>query len=171
MIKNEYKITRDLIKRWSREDRFGTTFGIAMLSLYVFTGLIGIAMVCLLLAFGGDAIDWYLGFFLVLFPIFRLTYVPYSAWTNRYKMMAKMYGVSEWLRSAEFADDEIILSDHTSVTKIKYENIKAFKEKGNEVKIMLNDRLLIILYKDAFVSGSWDECRALIEEKTKITLN
>ena len=59
MIKNEYKITRELMKKWAREDRFGTTFGIVMFSLYVFSGLIGIAMVCLLFIFGGDAIDWY----------------------------------------------------------------------------------------------------------------
>ena len=133
MIKNEYKITRELMKKWAREDQFGTTFGIVMFSLYVFTGLIGITMLCLLFTFGSNrGSDWYIAFFLVLFPIFRLTFVPYYAWTNRYKMMAKTYGVSEWVRSAEFADDEIIISDHTSVTKFKYENIKSYKEKGQQ---------------------------------------
>lgn len=164
-IKNEYKITRDLIKKWSREDQFGTAFGIVIFSLYVFTGLIGVTMICLMFKFGGDALNWYLSFFLVLFSAFRLTFVPYHAWTSKYKMMSKTYGVPEWIRSTEFTDDEIIISDHTSVTKFKYDNLKSVKEKGNEVRILFNNRLLIVVYKDAFKKGSWDECRKLLEEK------
>ena len=169
MIKNEYTITRELMKRWAREDRFGNGVNILFFCMYVFTGAIGIAMLCLLFAVGGSGLHWYLAVFCIIFPAFRLTLVPYFAWTGKYKMMARTYGVDEWIRSAEFTDEEIIIKDHTSVMKFKYENVKELKEKGNEVRLVFNNRLLVIIYKDAFKNGSWEECRALIEAKTKTT--
>jgi len=169
MIKNEYKITRELMRKWAREDRFGNPANILIFSLYVFVGVIGIAMLCLLFIFGGDALNWFFAFFFVLFPVFRLTFVPYQAWTSRYKMMSKTYGVAEWTRTTEFSDEEITVKDHTSVTKLQYGNVKKIKEKDNEVMIFFNNRLLLIIYKDAFKKGTWEECRKLLEEKTKIT--
>jgi len=169
MIKNEYKITRELIKRWAKEDRFGNSTNILIFVLYTFVGIIGVTMLCLLVAFGGDAFNWYFAFFFVLFSVFRLTFVPYHAWTSRYKMMSKTYGVSEWIRATELSDEEITVTDHTSVTKMKYENIKKIKEKDNEVTIFFNNRLVLILYKDAFKKGTWEECRALLDSKIKIT--
>ena len=50
---------------------------------------------------------------------------------------------------------------------MKYENIKKIKVKNNVVMIFLNNNLAIRLYKDAFVEGSWDECKKMIDSKIK----
>ena len=64
-------------------------------------------------------------------------------------------------------DDEIILTDHTSVSKLKYSNIEKIKEKNNVVMIFMNHNMALRLYKDAFVEGSWEECKKKINDMLK----
>ena len=45
--------------------------------------------------------------------------------------------------------------------------VKKIKEKGNVVMIFLNHNQALRLYKDSFISGSWQECKVLIDEKSK----
>ena len=71
------------------------------------------------------------------------------------------------MRTTEFLEDEIVLTDHTSVSKLKYSNIKKIKEKNNIVMIFMNDNMAWRLYKDAFVEGSWEECKNIINSMTK----
>ncbi len=68
-------------------------------------------------------------------------------------------------RTTEFLDNEIVLTDHTSVSKFKYSNIQGIKEKGNVVMIFMNNNMALRLYKDEFVDGSWESCKKLIFEK------
>ena len=78
-------------------------------------------------------------------------------------MIAKGFGIS----LLEFLDDEIILTDHTSVSKLKYSNIEKIKEKNNVVMIFMNNNMALRLYKDAFVEGSWEECKKKINDMLK----
>jgi len=152
---------------WAKEY---TLFGWANITVFVLwclVGVIGISMIILLSIGGGEAINWYLSILFVLLSVFKLFFSRSVVWSNRYKMLAKTYGVSEWTRTTEFADEEIILTDHTSVTKLKYENIKKIKEKGDLILIFLNNNLVIRLYKDAFVEGSWEECKEKIKSMAK----
>ena len=71
------------------------------------------------------------------------------------------------MRTTEFLEDEIVLTDHTSVSKLKYSNIKKIKEKNNIVIIFMNDNMALRLYKDAFVEGSWEECKEFLNSKRK----
>jgi hypothetical protein len=75
--------------------------------------------------------------------------------------------VTEWIRTTEFKDDEIVLTDYNSVCKLRYENIKRISENGNHVIIYFNDNLSARLYKDAFVDGIWEECKAKINALRK----
>ena len=71
------------------------------------------------------------------------------------------------MRTIEFLDDEIVLTDHTSVSKFQYSNIEKIKEKNNVVMIFMNHNLALRLYKDAFVEGSWEECKEKINSMIK----
>ena len=82
-------------------------------------------------------------------------------------MFARTYGINEWLRTIEFLEDEIVLTDHTTVNKLQYHNIKKVIDKGNVVLILMNDNIAFRLYKDAFVEGSWEECKELLNSKRK----
>ena len=166
-MKNEYKITKDLMKSWAKEYHLHGRANIVTFAIWCVFGMIGI----LGLAFS-IALNVWLGIYIysliVILAVFKLFIARFVVWAKRYKLYSTIYGVTEWLRTTEFLDDEIVLTDHTSVTKLKYSNIEKIKEKDNAVMIFLNHNMALRLYKDAFVEGSWEDCKKIILEKKEI---
>ncbi len=166
-MKNEYKITKDLMKSWAKEYHLHGRANIVTFAIWCVFGMIGI----LGLAFS-TALNVWLGIYIysliVILAVFKLFIARFVVWSKRYKLYSTIYGVTEWLRTTEFLDDEIVLTDHTSVTKLKYSNIEKIKEKDNVVMIFLNHNMALRLYKDAFVEGSWEDCKKIILEKKEI---
>ncbi len=151
---------------WSK-DLLGAATTVFLI-FYCIGGLIALCLLVLLALVGADDwFTWFLAFFLLVFSAYRLFFLKFYFFAKRYKMLSKVYGVTEWLRTTEFTDEEIILSDHNSVCKLKYDNIKRIKEKGNNIIIYFNDNLSARLYKDAFVEGTWEECKAKINSLRK----
>jgi hypothetical protein len=165
-MKNEYKITRDIMISWSKSI-FGTAtvaFSIFYCLIIFFSfGLLG------LLAFirSTNLKLWLIGLFILVFASYRLFFLRYYFFAKRYKILSKTYGVTEWIRTTEFKDDEIVVTDHNSVCKLRYKNIKRIDDNGNNVIIYFNDNLSARLYKDAFVDGTWEECKAKINSLRK----
>ena len=149
---------------WAKEYHLHGAANIILFVLWCVVGLIGLGTIILLSLVGGDWINWYLSILFLSLSVFELFFSRFVVWSKRYKLYSTTYGVSEWMRTTEFLDDEIILTDHTSVSKLKYSNVEKIKEKNNVVMIFMNNNLALRLYKDAFVEGSWEEC------KKKLTL-
>jgi hypothetical protein len=167
-MKNEYKITRDLMMSWSK-NIFGTTT-IVFLIFYSIIILMSVGLLVLLALIRSNNWKlWAMSLFILVFSSYRVFFLRYYFFAKKYKILSKTYGVTEWIRTTEFNDDEIVLTDHNSVCKFKYENIKRINEKGNSVIIYFNDNLSARLYKDAFVDGTWEECKAKINALSKIT--
>lgn len=166
-MRNEYKITKKEMMSWAKEYHLVGKVNIVLFILWCVVGIIGLGEIILLSFVGGDWFDWYISILFLSLAVFKLFFSRFLAISQRYKLFSKTYGVSEWIRATEFTDDEIVLYDHNSVSKMKYENIKKIKVKNNLVMIFLNDNLAIRLYKDAFVEGSWDECKKMIDSKIK----
>ena len=154
------------MKSWIKEFRLQGTANIILFFLWCALWVIWLASLIELTFFGGHPLLWVL-FFVSLLLINH--YSPYFVLNKRFHVLSEKYGLSEWIRSTEFKDDEIILSDHTTVLKFKYEDIKEIKEKNNVVMIFFKkDRNRAIrLYKDAFVEGTYEECKAKIISKMK----
>ena len=102
---------------------------------------------------------------IIALSVYRLFFYRFHFWSSRYKTISKTYGVSEWLRTTEFTDDEIILTDHNSITKLQYNNIVKIKEKNNKINIIFNNYILVRLYKDAFVDCTGKNARILLIQK------
>lgn len=166
-MKNEYKITKDLIKSWAKEYHLHGVANIAMFIIWCVLGVIGIAGLIFSIALHGDWLVIYLYALMVVVAVFKLFVSRFVVWSKRYKLYSTTYGVTEWIRTTEFLEDEIVLTDHTSVSKFKYSNIEKINEKGNIVMIFMNNNMALRLYKDAFVAGSWEECKKLILENKK----
>ena len=166
-MKNEYKITKKEMMSWAKEYHLQGAANIILFILWCVVGAIGLGLIILLSLVGGDWLNWYLAVFFLVLSVFKLVFSRFVVYSNRYKLLSKTYGVTEWIRSAEFTDDEIILSDHTSVTRFRYGNIKKIKEKNNVIMIFFNNNLAVRLYKDAFVEGSWEECKEKINDMRK----
>ncbi len=165
-MKNEYKITKQLVMSWAREYNLQGTANIVLFVLWTLVGVMGLTLLGLHLAFGGDWLDWYIAGLLLFLSIFKLFFSRFVIFSKRYKMLSKTFGVTEWTRVIEFGEDEIVLTEHNSITKLRYENIKKIKEKDNTVLIFFNDNLGARLYKDAFVNCTWDDCKAYLAGKT-----
>lgn len=167
-MKNEYKITKDLIKSWAKEYHLHGTANIFLFILWCVIGIVGISGMFFSIVLHSDWIVVYLYALVLINAIFKLFIQRFIVWSKRYKLYSTTYGVTEWMRTTEFSDDEIVLTDHTSVTKFNYSNIQRIKEKGNVVMIFMNNNMALRLYKDAFVEGSWEECKRILHEKSKL---
>ena len=166
-MKNEYKITKDLLKSWAKEYHIHGAANIFLFVLWCAVGIIGLLGLVFSISMSLDWMIIYLYALMLVIAVFKLFIQRFIVWSKRYKLYSTTYGVTEWMRTTEFLDDEIVLTDHTSVSKFKYNNIQRIKEEGNVVMIFMNNNMALRLYKDAFVEGSWEECKRILFEKSK----
>jgi len=164
-MKNEYKITKDLMKTWAKEYHLHGAANIFLFILWCVAGVVGLSGLIFTVQLQSDWIVVYLYSLLFAIAVFKLFIQRFIVWSKRYKLFCTTYGVTEWMRTTEFLDDEIVLTDHTSISKFRYSNIQTVKEKNNVVMIFMNNNMALRLYKDAFVEGSWQECKERILEK------
>lgn len=164
-MKNEYKITKKRMMSWAKELPLYHAPAIVLFVLWCLLALMNLGLLALLIANGGTWLTWYLSIFLLIVSLYKLFLSRFVYMSSRYKLLSKTYGVSEWTRTTEFAEDEIIISDHTTVQRFQYGNITKIYEKNNDVIIFFNQYLSIRILKDAFVEGTWEECRDKINSK------
>ena len=96
--------------------------------------------------------------YMVVLRIFPIT-------SAQYKRMSKIYGEENWTRTIEFGEDCISLSEGTISAKYQYKDIMSIREKGNKIWLTARNRTVLRLYKDAFVDGTWEECKSLLHER------
>ncbi len=167
-MKNKYTITKSLIKSWAKEYHLHGAANIFWFVIWCTFCAVGILTFAFSLELQMDWIYTYFSAIIVLVALFKLFVSRFFVWSKRYKIYSTTYGVTEWIRTTEFLEEEIVVTDHTSVSKFKYSNIKKIKEKDNLVLIFMNNNMGLRLYKDAFVEGSWQECKELLKSKTAI---
>ena len=165
-MKNEYKITKDLFKSWFKQYHFNGSVNIFLFILWCVGGIVGIFGIISSIAMHRISESIFLYAMVIVLAIYRLFIQRFIVCSERFKMYSTTYGVTEWMRTTEFLDDEIVLTDHTSVSKLQYSNIQKIKEKNNALMIFMNNNTALRLYKDAFVEGSWEECKKMLFEKT-----
>ena len=166
-MRNEHKITIELMMSWAIDFYLVRASDIILAILWSIVAFCGLTLLATSIIVGGDALNWLLAFLFLFLSVYKLFFGRFVYISKRYKMFAKTYGVDEWLRTIEFTENEIVLTDHTTINKLQYCNIKKVIEKGNVILILLNDNIAFRLYKDAFVEGSWEECKKLLNSKQK----
>ena len=163
MMKNEYAINKQEMMSWAKEVYFVGVASIVQLVLWIAVGLSGVGVLAFAAAVGASWIFWYVGVMLIFLAVFRLVISRYIFFAKRYNLLSSIYGRTEWTRSVEFLADEIVLTDHTAVSRVSYDGISAIRERGRVVMIFFRNNAAIRIYKDAFTEGSWDECRAMLD--------
>ena len=166
-MRNEYTITKDLMKSWAKEYyKNGGSYTVRLI-LLVLVAVCEVMCAVYFMRFPIYQIFSLFAIFIFLFALYCIFLQPKVLYLKRYKMDSKIYGATEWIRSVDFGDDEITVTDHNSVYKYRYTDIKRIKERDDRVIIFFKFNLAIKLYKDAFVTGSWEECKRMIAEKRK----
>lgn len=180
-MKNEYMITKRLMKSWINGWWFNSTANTALLLFECFFGVVFFIFPSLYIHYFGyyETLEnlytalWCICHAGTLFCILYIPLVPraYARQNNiKYKTYSKNYCVRKWKRSIELTESEITVYDHTSVLKFEYSTIKRVKEKRKVVIIFLKSGFEIRLYKNAFVTGSWEECKKLLSRKSSINI-
>ena len=185
-MRNEYTVTKRLMKSWAKGWYFNYSIDKILLMLifvccytpfilftpylfiHLFRFLSGVnvfepAYPITILLFGPYHTMALLFIILILF-------VPRIAYVSQYITCCKNYSVESWQRSIELTDDEIVVTDYKSIFKYQYHTIRRVKERGNIVHIFLKSGTEIIIHKDAFVIGSWEECKSLISRKSSVKI-
>lgn len=161
-MKNEYTINKQEMMSWAKEVYFVGAASIVQLVLWIAVGLSGVGVLAFAAAVRASWIFWYVGVMLIFLAVFRLVISRYIIFAKRYNLLSGVYGRAEWTRSVEFLADEIVLTDHTAVSRVSYSGIRAIRERGRAVMIFFQNNTAIRIYKDAFTEGSWEECYAML---------
>lgn len=166
-MRNEYKVTKDLMKSWARDYyKNGGSYTVRLIVL-ILVAICEVECAVYFLRFPIYHIFSLAAIGIFVFALYCIFLQPTVNYSKSYKMHSKIYGVSEWIRSTDFGDDEITVTDHSSVYKYRYVDIKRIKETDDGAIIFFKFNLAIRLYKDAFACGSWEECKKLIAEKRR----
>lgn len=158
MVKNEYRVTWKTYKMWLLENRRKQP-RLAITIMWIVLGVAAMGM--------GLAFRYALYFVFALFGFYRAFFRDILVANRQYDALAKSYGQKDWLRTITFDEEQIVLTEGNISVNYRYVDIIRIEEKDNRVWLMLKDKKVIRLYKDCFGDSSWEECRALIEERRR----
>ena len=161
-MKNEYTVTKNMFISWAKIF-YISKIRIFYFSLALFLLLDGLFMVYITIHTGNDIFCWIISAAFILFALYSLFFSRTRLFIKEYKRLASSVGASEWIVTVEFNDDGITESLPNSTVKYSYGDLKRYIEKEDIVLIFLNDRTPTKIYKSAFVEGSWEECKAMLD--------
>ena len=159
-MKNQYRVTKGRYLRWTMEGMFQK---VKLILLGVFLLIIGG-----LIYFGlKDEINPIL---LLIAAICLYTVFLKSplATLKRFKAMQRKYGEKSWLRTVEFTEEGIRLSEGDVELVLDYAEITDIWEKPDRILLVLEGRTVIRLYRDSFVDTDWETCKAYIEQMQEL---
>jgi len=161
-MKNEYTVTWKLYRSWCIENMLT---GIK-LCFTIFWALWG--FLCLWLSFSQRS---HIFLLVALYSLYwAFLRFPLIA-KKQYRTLADVYGQTDWTRTILFEDDKITESEMTTTTQTSYSDITDIREKGDNIWLILNTKMVIRLYKSAFVGTDWETCKAFIAARRNIEEN
>ncbi len=169
-MKNQYTVNKKLFMDWAKEYHLVGARSIITFVLFCLIALCSLILIILKLKaspFTDTNYDIIFPIGALIISIYSLFFSRFRVMSIRFKTLAQIYGVDEWITTIEFGDDVITIYDHENVSKFNYHNIKKIKEKGNSVTILLKTYAAIRVYKDKFIEGNWEECKKKIESMMK----
>ncbi len=171
-MKNTYKVNKELVMSWAKDYLvLHGIWGILTFILYTALGVYSIYVLLTLILLGGSWFDWCYALVFLLISIYGLFFYRFVSYARSYKTASKLLGLTEWQRTIEFTEDEIIDTDHTSCSRYRYECIKKIKTTDNCIFLYIKPAGAIIpigairLYKDSFVEGSLEDFNEFIKQK------
>lgn len=156
-MKNEYTVTWKLYRSWAIENmlkgvHLGFTIGWVLLGLLCF---------------------WFsLSSFLSHFFQFMGLFCFYRAFLRfpmiakkQYRTLAKAYGQENWTRTILFGEDNISIFETNTTTQLSYSDIVDIREKDDKIWLIFNHKMIVRLYKSAFVDTDWEDGKAAILDR------
>lgn len=157
MIQNTYQVTAKRFREWGLENALqGIRLGISVAWIFL-----AICVAVLLVMGGGQSITYVLFAFCIYRAFFRWLIVT----NTQYRNLCANHKEEDWQRIISFEDEIIKLDDGIISVEYRYSDIDDIKEKGNKIWLYMNNKTVVRLYKDCFTYGTWEMCKAFLEEK------
>ena len=160
-MKNQYKVTKKLLRLWMTENMYKGV----QLGLNIGWAVFGVLCILLLITDAETMTDYLIYGALLALSLYMAVLRIFPITSAQYKQMAKVYGEENWTRTIDFGEDCITLSEGTISASFQYKDIMSIREKGNKIWLKARNRTVLRLYKDAFVDGTWEECRELLHDR------
>lgn len=154
-MKNQYVVTPELYKSWCLESMFRgrrLAFSIFWIVMLIFCS------VCAILS------KHILFVIYALFCAYQVIFRIFLVAKINYKNLVKTYGQVNWTRTIEFFEGKIYLEEGNIKMDLLYSNIVKTIEKDDNMAIYFNNKTLIRVYKNAFVDGSFEQCKELVKK-------
>ena len=157
-MKNQYKITKELMFSWAKDFPIFTVSTAILYILYSFAALCGFLLLATLLAKGGEESDFIIAILILIISLYRLFFSRIVLTVSTYTRLSNRFNSTEWVQTVEFCEDKIKVSLHNSTGEYSYSQIKKIVERKKQAFIIFKNGVLR-LYKNAFIEGSWEECK------------
>ncbi len=160
-MKNQYKVTKKLLREWLTENMYKGF----QLGLNIGWAALGIFSIFLMIFSCEDTADYVLFGVIIALCVYMCWLRIFPVTSVQYRRMAKIYGEENWVRTIDFGEDCITLSEGTISAAYAYKDIMSIREKGSRIWLTARNRTVLRLYKEAFIGGTWEECKALLISK------
>lgn len=81
---------------------------------------------------------------------------------KQYDLLAKICGAQNWTRKVSFLENGFVTVNGNTTLNTSYSELSGIKEEANFIQLIQRNGLVIQLYSDCFVTGTWEECRVFL---------
>ncbi len=160
IIENKYKVTKDLYKKWTKENKRVKFFKWFWLIFSIYC--LGMAILFICTNQANQSIPY---FVFIVYALGVRALVRYLGVERRYKLLSKFYKTSDWERRIMFLDDHFEINDEgINKLTLQYSDLLDYEKNDECLKVRMNNGY-IRLYKDSFVKSSFEECERFLNSK------
>ena len=156
IVKNEYIVTEKMYLSWGREN---WKKGAQLVFLILWT-ILAVCISLLNILGGWTAFN----IIMLLFCLYHGFLRNYVVTRAQYKRLSRAHGASDWVRTIDFGEDEILINDGNVSVKYAYKDITGMREKGNKIWLDAANKTVIRLYKDCFVDTDYETWKNWMKE-------
>lgn len=85
---------------------------------------------------------------------------------KQYDLLANICGAQNWIRKVSFLENGFVTVNGNTTLNTSYSELSGIKEEDNFIQLIQRNGLVIQLYSDCFVTGTWEECKAFLLQHT-----
>lgn len=157
MLINEYEVTEKMYLSWVFQSK---KEGKKLVFLIFWSIMALIAFVLYILSSNSPLFS-----FMAFYCIFMAVGADFVRGRTFYKQALSMRGTSKWKRSITISSDNIVINDGKIVVNYKTSDITKVVEKGDLIRLFMNDKTSVRMYKSKFVEGNWEDYKGIIIPK------
>lgn len=165
-MKNQYTVSKKRMLEWAAE--FHTRpYWLTMFCIWSVMSLGCIGVTVWLAATGKETSAVVLFAVLTLICLYKLLLERFLMASMRYREKSKAFGMGEWTLTVTFSENALTVEEGNETLTYAYADGIHIRENSRMVWLYFQKAGAVRLYKDSFVDGDWEACRALITSDKK----